>query len=216
MSVTVLTPATSKRLTTEGNVRLDLGLSETSPTKAQIERFIDQASARAASYCRRQFGREIVRERFESSCRFADDELGLLLDRAPVVRILGVTADSVALAADAYETDGRRLYLLDEGMRRRRWYGRTIIVDYEAGWLLPGEARGDPPTTAPDLPADVEGAVIKLVGAAISASGRDAMIKSEDVDGIGSTSWYVQGATAALPHPEAEAALADYRRLLFA
>ncbi|WP_132254732.1 hypothetical protein [Methylobacterium segetis] len=215
MSVTVLTSATAKRLTTEANVRLDLGLPGTAPTKAQIERFIDQASARAASYCRRQFGRETVRERFEATCRSGEDGLGLLLERGPVVRILGVTTDSVALGTDAYETDGRALYLLDAGARRR-WYGRAIVVDYETGWLLPGEARGDPPTAALDLPADVEAAVIKLVGAMISASGRDAMVKSEDVEGIGSTSWYVQGATAALSHPEAEAALADYRRLLFA
>ncbi|MER2268242.1 hypothetical protein [Methylobacterium oxalidis] len=217
MSVSIITPATAKRLTTPANVRGDLGLAATAPPEAQLNRWIDQASARVASYCRRQFGRETVRERIAlCPSSAADGGAGLLLDRWPVVRIFGVTVDSATLSPGTYETDVRRLYLLDDGARRH-WCGRTIIVDYEAGWLLPSESRGDPPTTtAPNLPADVEAAVIKLVAAAISANGRDAMVKSEDVEGIGSTSWYVQGATAALPHPEAEAALAGYRRLLFA
>ncbi|MBA9066989.1 hypothetical protein FHR71_000719 [Methylobacterium sp. RAS18] len=62
----------------------------------------------------------------------------------------------------------------------------------------------------------VERAVIQLVGAAVSASGRDMMVRSEDVEGVGSFSYYVQGASAALPHPEAEATLAQYRRMAFA
>lgn len=216
MSLVVLTPAAEKRLTTVEHARADLGLSATVP-QSQIERWIDQASARAASYCRRTFGREIVRERFALCLSSEQDgEPGLLLDRAPVVRILGVTLDSVAVAPETYETDGRSLFFLREG-ERRCWPGRVVAVDYESGWLLPGEARGTPPTTtAPDLPPDVEAAVIKLVGVAASAAGRDAMVKSEDVEGVGSRSWYVQGASSDLPHPEAESTLRDYRRLLFA
>ncbi|GEP05556.1 hypothetical protein MOX02_35940 [Methylobacterium oxalidis] len=217
MSVSIITPATAKRLTTPANVRGDLGLAATAPPEAQLNRWIDQASARVASYCRRQFGRETVRERIALCLSSAaNGGADLLLDRWPVVRILGVTADSVTLSPGTYETDGRSVFLLQDG-QQKGWSGRIAVVDYEAGWLLPSESRGDPPiTTAPDLPADVEAAVIKLVGAAISANGRDALIKSEDVVGVGSTSWYVQGVTAALPHPEAEAALAGYRRLLFA
>ncbi|GEP12825.1 hypothetical protein [Methylobacterium gnaphalii] len=217
MSVTVITPAVSKRLTTVQNVRSDLSLAETSPATAQIERWIDQASARAASFCRRTFGRETVRERFElCHGRIDDTRSGLLLSRSPVVSIASVRIDGVQQDADTYECDGRLLYRLD-GSDRRCWYGRIVIVEYEAGWLLPGESRGNPPTTAaPDLPADLERAVIQLVGAALSAGSRDMMVKSEQVEGVGQTDWYVQGTNASLPHPEAEATLSEYRRLHFA
>lgn len=216
MSVTVITPAAAKRLTTVENVRGDLGLGADTPSDAQLQRWIDQASQQAATYCRRTFGRETVGERFgiEGPCRISDCG-GLLLDRWPVVSIVNVKAGGVLLAPDAYATDGRMLYRMD-GEERRCWSGRDILVQYEAGWLLPGEARGTPPTAAEDLPADIERAVIQLVAVAISVVGRDMMVKSEDVEGVGSTSWYVQGASAVLPHPEAEATLSQYRRMLFA
>ncbi|MBA9071633.1 hypothetical protein FHR71_005419 [Methylobacterium sp. RAS18] len=226
MSVSVITPATATILTTAANVRADLGLPAGAPTDDQIKRFIAQASATAASFCRRTFGRESVRERFEVDwrrCRDEDGE-GLLLSRAPVVRILFVKVDGLTLAPSAYELAEQPAHPVSLFYLRhivdgepRAWMGRAVTVEYEAGWLLPGEERGDPATTtAPDLPADVERAVIQLVGAAVSASGRDMMVKSEDVEGVGSFSYYVQGANAALPHPEAEATLAQYRRMAFA
>ncbi|MDV2987012.1 UNVERIFIED_CONTAM: hypothetical protein Q9R58_22135 [Methylobacteriaceae bacterium AG10] len=226
MSVTVITPAMARDLTTAANVRADLGLSGSVPTNDQIGRFIAQASATAASFCRRTFGRETVRERFEIDwrrCRDEDGE-GLLLSRAPVVQVVSVKVDGLILAPPAYEVAEQPAHPVSLFYLRslvdgepRAWGGRCVTVEYEAGWLLPGESRGDPATTtAPDLPADVERAVIQLVGAAASASGRDMMVKSEDVEGVGSFSYYVQGASAALPHPEAEATLAQYRRMAFA
>ena len=216
MSVTVLVPATATALTTIANVRMDLGLSPDAPADGQVLRFIAQASSRAATFCRRTFGREIVRERFGGQLSDCGGRFGLPLDRAPLVRILGVTVDGVAMADGTYEIDERFLYRLQDGVRCG-WIGRSVAVDYEAGWLLPSEKRGDPPSTiAPDLPADIERAIIQLVGVAVSVGGRDAMVKSESVEGVGSTDWYVQGSTASLPHPEAEAVLRDYRRVLFA
>ena len=225
MSVTVITAATARDLTTAENARADLGLPTGAPPDDQLKRFIAQASATAASFCRRTFGRETVRERFEIDWRRCRDEDadGLLLSRAPVVRIVSLKVDGLTLAPSAYQLEERPahpvslFYLrsVHEG-EPRAWSGRGITVEYEAGWLLPGESRGDPATTAaPDLPPDVERAVIQLVGAAASASGRDMMVKSEDVEGVGSRSFYVQGANASLPHPEAEAALAQYRRMAF-
>ncbi|KQO87333.1 hypothetical protein ASF33_02365 [Methylobacterium sp. Leaf92] len=226
MSVTVITAAKVRDLTTAANVRADLGLPAGAPADDQIKRFIAQASASAASFCRRTFGRETVRERFEIDWRRRcdDDAEGLLLSRAPAVQIVSVKVDGLTLAPSAYELTEQPAYPVSLFYLRhlvdgeaRAWIGRAVTVEYEAGWLLPGESRGDPATTtAPDLPADVERAVIQLVGAAASASGRDMMVKSEDVEGVGSRSFYVQGSAASLPHPEAEATLAQYRRMAFA
>lgn len=225
MSLAVITPAKARDLTTAANARADLGLLTGAPTDDQLKRFIAQASASAASFCRRTFGRETVRERFEIDWRRCrEDDEGLLLSRAPVVQIVSVKVDGLTLAPSAYELAEQPAHPVSLFYLRhlvdgepRAWAGRAVTVEYEAGWLLPGEERGElAATTAPDLPADVERAVIQLVGAAVSASGRDMMVKSEDVEGVGSFSYYVQGASAALPHPEAEATLAQYRRMAFA
>lgn len=216
MSVTILAPATARRLTKPENARGDLGLSADAPTDPQLLRWIDQASAQAATYCRRVFGRETVRERIDL-CGYRTDDGGILLDRGPIVRILGGSIDGVTYAPEVFEVAGGRELFLTTAGDRVCWRGSRLVIDYEAGWLLPSESRGDPATTtAPDLPADVERAVIQLVGVAASMAGRDITVKSEDVEGVGSTSWYVQGASAALPHPEAEATLSQYRRVLIA
>lgn len=215
MSVTVITPATAKRLTTVANVRGDLGLPEGAPPEPQVLRWIDQASQQAATYCRRTFGREVVRERVDL-CRLGSmtEDGGILLDRSPVVSIGSVRIDGASLAPEVYAADGRILYRM-EGDERRCWHGRDLVVEYTAGWFLPSEAGGLPDGVEP-LPADIERAVIQLVGVSASMAGRDIAIKSESVEGIGSRDFYVQGASAALPHPEAEATLAQYRRMLFA
>ncbi|KQT13989.1 hypothetical protein ASG40_19370 [Methylobacterium sp. Leaf399] len=218
MSVTVIMPATAKRLTTVANVRGDLGLTEDAAAEAQVLRWVDQASQQAATYCRRVFGRETVRERIDL-CRHGSvtEDGGILLDRSPVASIASVKVGGTLQASDAYATDGRVLYRM-EGDERRCWSGRDVVVQYEAGWLLPGEERtvGGVRTATEDLPADIERAVIQLVGVSASMAGRDITIKSEDVEGVGSRDFYVQGANAALPHPEAEAILSQYRRMLFA
>lgn len=217
MSVTVLTPAAQKRLTTAANARGDLGLAAGAPSDEQLLRWIDQASQQAASYCRRVFGRETVRERI-NLCGYRTDDGGILLDRGPVVRILGAFVDGVTSAPEAFEVVGGREVFLTLAGERTCWRGSRLAIDYEAGWLLPGEPKEVNGITslAEDLPADIERAVIQLVGVAASMSGRDVTIKSEDVEGVGSRDFYVQGASATLPHPEAEAILSQYRRMLFA
>lgn len=217
MSASIITPAASARLTTATNARSDLGLPATAPTDGQLERWIDQASAQAATFCRRTFGRATYRERFEIANRCLDDlYLGLLLEAAPVVSIVAVAVDGLLLSPATYEVDGRLLYRLQDG-DRRAFHGRIVAVEYVAGWVLPGDDDyANPPAGAEKLPADIERAAIQLVGGPAFGLGRDPMVKSQDVEGIGSRSFYVQGASAALPHPEAEATLAQYRRLAFA
>ncbi|MHC2016315.1 hypothetical protein [Methylobacterium sp. CM6247] len=217
MSVTVLSRAASGRLTTLENARMDLGGTLGSSSDLQMQRFIDQASSQAASYCRRVFGRETVRERI-NLCGYRTDDGGILLDRGPIVRILGGMVDGATYAPEAFEVVGGREVFLTLAGERVCWRGSRLTIDYEAGWLLPGEERevNGVATLAEDLPADIERAVIQLVGVAASMSGRDITVKSEQTDGVGQTDFYVQGANASLPHPEAESILSQYRRMLFA
>ncbi|WP_232629155.1 hypothetical protein [Methylobacterium sp. Leaf118] len=217
MPATITIAATARRLTTVANARGDLGLPAGAPTDDQLNRWIDQASAQASTFCRRVFGRATYRQRFDLTNRCRDDlYLGLLLDAGPIVSISAVTVDSLLLSPGTYEADDRMLYGLQDG-QRRAFYGRLVVVDYVAGWVLPGETDyTNPPAGTEPLPADIERAVIQLVGVPAFGLGRDPMVKSDDVEGVGSRSFYIQGAGASLPHPEAEATLAQYRRLAFA
>ena len=211
MSVSVITPASARGLTTTQNARGDLGLSAGAPTEVQLQRWIDQASVTAAAFCRRTFGRQVYRERIDLGQHWSSE--GIVLCAGPVNRIISVTRDGALLDSGQYFGDGSSIVRY-EGDHRCCWYGRTMTVDYEAGWLLPGEDVGTTFTGDVPLPADIEKAVIQLIGVAISEAGRDMTVKSDTVEGIGSRQYYVQGASATLPHPAAEAALMQHQALI--
>lgn len=216
MLPTVITPAVQTRLTTLVNARLDLGLGADSPSDALLERWIDQASSSAASFCDRVFGRQIYRERILKVCRE-----GMVLQAGPVNRIVAVSIQGGATYDDAD-------YLLEDGKLRLTYESMggigdgsaynlfwsmqpALIVDYEAGWVLPGEEVGTTFQGTTKLPADIELAVTQLIASNRSEAGRDPTIKSESNEGVGSVSYYVQGAASRLAHPGAEATLSHYR-----
>jgi hypothetical protein len=211
MIPTVVTAAKSRRLTTLENVRIDLGGMLGAVDDPRVDRFIDQASATAATFCHRTFGRQIYRERIDLGPHWSSEEI--VLSASPLNRILSVTRDGMLLDSGQYLGDGSSIVRY-EGEHRCCWYGRTMIVEYEAGWLLPGEEVGTTFTGEVPLPADIEKAVIQLIGVAISEAGRDMTVKSDTVEGIGSRQYYVQGASATLPHPAAEAALMQHQALV--
>ncbi len=207
MSVIVTTKASSRRLTTVSRARAMLGFSGAEDLTVSIA--IDQASSRAAMYCQRVFGLETVQQRFEFlSWERNEPAEHLIFDRFPVAEITKVVVDGVILDPALYEHDDLFLYRVTDG-RRVCWAGRIVFVEYRAGYTLPSDDEDD--WTLPD---DIERAVILLAGSALSVAGRDPMVKSEQVEGIGQRDFYVQGASAALPHPEAEAILMPYRRLI--
>lgn len=202
--LTVLTPATSTRLTTVARARDLLGFTSKDNAVAQV--CIDQASRAIADYCRRPFGRETVRETFRDVVR-GD---GLQLSRSPVTAFVSVTSDDTALLATEYELDLETglLYRLDGSGSRYQWYwGSSLIVDYTAGYTLP------PDGGTWTLPEPVERATIQEVGAYLSSRKRDPLVKAQDIEGVSSTSWWVPGTGATLASPEAEALLQPYRRL---
>lgn len=216
MSITVIKAATTARLTSLENVCIELGKETGTALDRRIDRFIDNASAMAASYCERTFGRAIYRERLLSVP--AD---GKILTAGPVNRIIsvGIQGGAVYGEGDYLLSDGK--LLLTHGATGGMGDGSAwnlyrslqpaLIVEYEAGWVLPEEKAGDVFTGVEPLPYDIERAAIQLVGVMLSESGRDATIKEDTVEGVGSRSFYVQGTNARLPHPGAEAALEHHR-----
>jgi hypothetical protein len=198
--LTVVTAASSRRLTTVEHVRADLGLAAGAPTDEQINRFIDQASAAAERFCRRTFAREVVLQ----TLRSCDLNRSLVLERGPVASIESVTWNGAAVPVEEFEVDRGFLWRVGSHGHRHYWGGSALAVQYAAGYVLPG-------ADGADLPPDVERAAILLVGASLSVQGRDPLVKSEDVDGVSATSWWVPGARSALASPEAEQLLRPYR-----
>jgi hypothetical protein len=219
--LTVITPAASSRLATPGDVRLDLGLATDVPSDAALLRRIDQASADVVRVCQRTFGRQIYRERIHSLPRG-----GVVLSAGPVNRIVSLSIlggatflpDEYLLADDTLRLMRVPGVGIGDGSAYKLWCSLrpTLVVDYEAGWLLPGEEVGDTFTGSTPLPADIEKAVIQLVAVAMSESGRDMTIRSENVQGVGSTTYNTMAAGSVLPHAGAEAALQPYRMLALA
>ncbi len=204
MNVAIITPAQSHRLTTVEHVRMDLAGTVGAATDIQILRCIDQASSQAERFCCRSFGVVTYRE-----CLPRCSATRLMLARWPAVGVLSLTIGGVEVDVATYTVDEDGILLADSGAVVASM--RDAVVVYEAGWLLPGQDRDDS-TAAQDLPADVEQAVILMVGAMLSAAGRDVMVKGETVEGIGRTDYYVQGASAQFAHPEVEPILRRYRK----
>ena len=199
--LTVVTPATSTRLTTVERARALLGFA--AGQDALALRSIDVASAVVVDWCRRPFALETVRE----TIPWSDSREGILLARGPVTAFASVKQDGVDLAASEYAYDQQlgRLYRQDAGGHLFRWWG-SVTVEYSAGYTLPAD------TGTWTLPPPVERAAILLAGAVMSAVDRDPLIRTETVEGVGSTTWWVPGSSG-LPSPEAESLLHPYRRV---
>lgn len=179
--LTVITPAPAIDLTTVAAVKAELAVSG-SGDDAWLADAITRASATIRRWCNRVFAAETVRETY----RLARPVPELLLSRLPVVTIASVTVDGTALPAPVYEADTEKgvLYHLDSRRRFLCWSGDVIDVEYTAGFALPGAAGRT-------LPEDVEKAAIALVKAAYFARTRDPLVKSESIEGVGSTAYWV-------------------------
>lgn len=204
--LTVVTPATSTALTTLARARAVLGFAAASDAAAGI--FIGQASDAIANHCRRVFPVEAVRE------TFADGDLrggGPILARDPVIEISRVMNGSEIVASTGYRHDPStgRLWRLDAEGNVLPWWAGSLAVEYRAGFVLPSDVAGAPAAT---LPAPVERAAILLVATYLSMRNRDVTVKSESVEGLGTTSWWTPGPGDALASPEAEQLLVPYVR----
>lgn len=198
--LTVVTPAASSLLTTVERARAILGFPAGQDTLAGY--CIELASAVAVDWCRRPFGLATYRETFSI---FQGG--GMLLGRSPVPAIASVVQGETTLDPTEYAYDAElgRLYRQDAAGYLWRWWG-PLTVTYSAGYTLPAD------TGTWTLPPPVERAAILLAGAAMSAAERDPLIRSETVEGVGSTTWWVP-AGGGLPSPEAESLLQPYRRI---
>jgi hypothetical protein len=195
MMLTVTDASKNYDLTRLATVKAEMGIIDRDHDE-KLQTMITQASDIVASFCNRVFALETVVETFRvTSCTQR-----LILSRYPVTAIVSIVENGTALTADQYEID------LQAGIIERlasncvtRWGSGKTIVTYSAGFHLPDDA-----------PEGVERATILLVKQYAASGDRDPMIRSESIEGAGSTD-YFSGANTGLP-PEVEGLLTPHRK----
>lgn len=180
--LTILSPAASRRLTTLEAVKTELAIADTAQD-AFLAALIDQASDAITAWCGREFARETVRETI-----FMDVAHGsMILSRCPVVSIATIQMGAWTLSPTQAEIgESGLLYRVEEDGRRIAWLPGRYTIEYDAGFVLPGE-------TGRTLPADVERAAIIAVKSLYLSRDRDPLLRSEEVAGVASFS-YTTGA----------------------
>lgn len=199
--LTVLTPATYRRLTTRLAVELATGYSPENYMR------ITAASGMVQAY----LGRTLAIEEVEETFLQTRASWSLCLSRWPVREVVSVVEDGRDVAQSEFEVDG------PTGILRRRWNGRAaswmavpISVRYWAGYILPQEIIEEPADR--DLPADIEQAVILLVAAAASATSRDPSVRRTQIGAVEVEFFNTAGGAVTTGLPPAVLALLEPHR----
>lgn len=186
-----------------------------SSTDTLLSAKIDDASSDVSIRCGPSLRRETLTETF-----WPDHLSGmwrhhrhdrLILSRYPVANIGSVTLDGVVVDPSLYRFDGDtgQLYALDSSGYPAIWcFGKSTVIVYDAGYLLPGQANAN-------LPASLEAAAIELISSYWSSRGRDPLLKSEEAMGVARFDYWVGaiGQSGELP-PGVTAKISPYRRVL--
>ena len=192
----IVTPAATSDLTTLATAKRELGVTDTTQD-APIADLIRQASDLVAQWCNRLgFGREALRQ----TERLASPLDVLVLQRDLGVVVTSVTEDGLALSTNEYERGGVLLYRLREGIRVP-WIARTVVLEYQAGFLLPDEA-----------PPALERACLDLLAGLWHGQGRDPAVRNETTEGVGAVGYFEHRADTLPLAPDRLAALERYRR----
>jgi hypothetical protein len=197
--VTVTSAADSYDLTTLANVKAELGITN-GASDTLLARYITGASKAAMQFCNRVFAVETLSEQFLAGRNWHSPKLQLA--RYPLTAVTSVTEDEELLTAGEHYTpnyqNGQLLRLGGDSVSLSCWSSRSITAVYSSGY----EA----------VPSDLEDAVIRMVTKRYSAKGRDATLKSEEIPGVMSaTYWIATGDEAGNITPDVADILESYR-----
>lgn len=181
---TVINPADSLLLTDVATMKDELGIAADDTSKdARLARYIAEASSQIHSFCKRIFPVQTYRNSFRQP-RHCEDYGPLILSDAPLVELLGISEDGIALDAACYETDATPgfIWRLHDGFGwhhrpRRGWRGCEVTVDFRAGFE--------------EIPPDVAAAAIETVTYLQSVRGRDPLLKAREGPTYGREEWWI-------------------------
>lgn len=155
MSVTVLTAASTYRLTTISAVMAEIPLAD---HVLFAESLIDQASAAVARYCGTIFAQQAYRE--VQTGVYATT--ALFLRYWPVVSVTPVSYGSTAITNYRIESAEAGVLYRREGWSLWTGSDDEWTVDYVAGYVLPSQVTPVAPL-GPTLPDDLERATIETI-----------------------------------------------------
>jgi hypothetical protein len=210
--VTIVTPPAQTALTTVATVKAELG-TQTASALLRLPALIEQASGLITGYLGRELARATIQETIIWGADFGIAQQQLVVSRPPVATLTSVSFDGVLQDLSTIDFDQASglmyrhayAYNLDYNINPGYGYGYRTDVVYDGGYLLPGQSNRD-------LPYAIERACIDITLALWHRSARgDPMIRSESVDGIGSTQYLdpMPGNAGGMP-PTAVAALTPF------
>src|SRR5574343_381083 len=164
MSVTILTPATNKKLATLEQIKQELEITN-STDDAFLNDLIDRMSGRIEDFCHRIFAKQTYQEK---AAGFGDKIL--LLTHTPIISVSSVLCDSSPITDyEIYNANAGELYRsIGWTWDTKVWWKassfpssnnpeQNFIVTYIAGYVLPGDDE------AQTLPKTIEDACIQCV-----------------------------------------------------
>lgn len=165
MAITVKTASDFRDLTTVREVKLNIGLDlDASDQDDRIASLIHAASSAIETYCNRVFARQTYIETVAGT-----DHPRLMVSHTPVQSITSIVCDSSPVVDYDLEDANSGVLYRDAGWLRGAWIGWDVesrvvplseelnhTIEYEAGYLLPGQDDRD-------LPHDVEYACVLTV-----------------------------------------------------
>lgn len=176
-TLTVLTAAAARDLTTLSAVKSELSIGDASADTALADMIV-QASDTIGGWCRRPegFGAETVEQTIR---RLPGDPARerLILDRDLVPAIAMVVEDGADLDPADWVIDGSLLVRL-RADRPSRWQGVKTVITYTSGYNLPS-----------GCPADLARCCLDLVVRMWNNRGRDPTLRSEQILDVISQSW---------------------------
>ncbi|WP_316184716.1 phage head-tail connector protein [Bradyrhizobium sp. SZCCHNRI1003] len=202
---TVVTPAKSYDLTTLDVVKQELSITD-GIKDGLLKRYIAGASAAAAQYCNRRFHAETVKDEIypaqdPHAWMLSGSFEVLQLSRWPVIALSALTENGIALVEGTdFKVDDATgaLIRIDVAGNRTMWNALPKVVQYQAGY--------EP------VPPEVEDAVLRMVSRRYATQGRDPNLRTEDIQGVVSRSWWIAtGSDSGNMSPDITDLLDNYR-----
>ncbi|MPQ75242.1 phage head-tail connector protein [Acetobacter senegalensis] len=213
MTVSIVTAAESGNLLSLQSVKDYLKITDDSQD-ASLSALITRASSDFVRHLGRPLALQVYRERQKIHGRAP----GINLSRGPLAAIQSIKVDGKGwlVPLDECDVDREHARVLSTAFLKPTRPGDpwsyTVEVVYTAGYLLPqAEAPKDGgallPVTAQELPAGIAGGCLTTIQMLLSAEGRDPLLRSESVQGVGNTSWQALDASVGAISSDALAAL---------
>lgn len=213
MPAVVTAPAEYTGLVTLDSVKAYLGINGTDQDQI-LSGLISSASASCISYLQRPLALQEYRERIRVRGRMA--AINLSIGPIATIRSMSVGGRQIT-ALDELSVDRQSARIEDvlpaPATCGFPHHGYDVEVIYLAGFLLP--YQNDPEKTDTDLlpmvvtplPDDVAGGCLGTIQLMRCGQGRDPLLKTESVQGVGSTTWQTMDPSVGALSPDAVAAL---------